>query len=181
MTGGLQIPTLETDRLVLRAPQMQDAMPWIEFVNSQRAEFVGGPDLGVAKGWRGFAHVAGMWMLRGYGSFVFALKSDPGTAMGMTGPWHPMDWPERELGWTIWTPAAEGRGYAFEAAIAARDFAYDTLGWPTAVSYIDARNSRSIALAERMGCRPDPSADAPDGDPGADILVYRHPSPEALT
>ena len=71
------IPRLETERLVLRGPAMGDVKPWLDFVNSRRAEFVGGPDLGIAKGWRGFAHVAGMWMLRGYGSFVFASKSDP--------------------------------------------------------------------------------------------------------
>ena len=38
------------------------------------------------------------------------------------------------------------------------------------VSYIDPGNARSIALAERLGARPDP--DAPRADP--DDLVYRH-------
>jgi len=178
MSAGPHIPTLQTDRLILRAPQMGDVQPWIDFVNSRRAEFVGGPDLGVAKGWRGFAHVAGMWMLRGYGSFVFALKSDPDTPLGMTGPWHPLDWPEPELGWTVWSDAAEGQGFAHEAATAARSFAYDTLGWPTAVSYIDSRNTRSIALAERLGCTLDPAAATPKGAPDEVILVYRHPSPQ---
>jgi len=181
MTALPHIPRLETERLVLRGPIMGDVQPWIDFVETQRAEFVGGPDLGVAKGWRGFAHVAGMWMLRGYGTFVFAPKSDPDAALGMTGPWHPLDWPEKELGWTIWSEEAEGNGYACEAATAARTYAYDTLGWTTAVSYIDSRNTRSIALAERLGCRLDPDAEAPGSDPDENILVYRHPSPEALT
>ena len=77
MTAPLPIPTLETARLILRGPVMGDAQPWVDFVETDRAEFVGGPNLGLAKGWRGFAHAAGMWMLRGYGSFIFALKSDP--------------------------------------------------------------------------------------------------------
>ena len=32
--------------------------------------------------------------------------------------------------------------------MAARAWAYDTLGWKTAVSYIDRPNHRSIALAD---------------------------------
>lgn len=181
MTAPLPIPTLETARLILRGPVMGDAQPWVDFVETDRAEFVGGPNLGLAKGWRGFAHVAGMWMLRGYGSFIFALKSDPDRPLGMTGPWHPLDWPEKELGWTIWSAAAEGKGYAVEAATAARRFAYDRLGWTTAVSYIDARNTRSIALAERLGCTLDPQAEAPATEADRMTLVYRHPTPEART
>jgi len=181
MTAGPHIPTLETNRLVLRAPRLSDAANWDAFLKTDRAAFVGGPDADLHTSWRGFAHVAGMWMLRGYGSFVFASKSDPDAPLGMTGPWHPMDWPERELGWTVWTPEAEGQGFAHEAATAARIYAYDTLGWPTAVSYIDARNVRSIALAGRMGCTLDQTAATPACEPGTVILVYRHPSPEALT
>lgn len=182
MTTALpHIPTLETERLVLRAPRMGDVQHWCNFTASSRAEFIGGPMIAdPVKAWRAFAHVAGMWMLRGYGSFVFALRSDPETPIGMTGPWHPIDWPEQELGWTVWNADAEGKGFALEAAKEARRFAYEDLGWPTAVSYIDSRNARSIALAERMGCELDTNAKAPEADEGEIILVYRHPAPEVL-
>ena len=60
--------------------------------------------------------------------------------------------------------------------MAARDFAYRTLRWKTAVSYIDVDNARSIKLAERMGATPDPPAVLLDGDD----VVYRHPAPEAV-
>ena len=114
------------------------------------------------------------WVARGYGSFVITLKGSD-TAVGLTGPWHPIEWPEREIGWTLWTDEAEGRGIAFEAASAARDHAFRDLGWDTAVSYIDVGNARSIALAERLGARLDPDAAFP-GDPPC--LVYRHRRPE---
>ena len=73
----------------------------------------------------------------------------------------------------MWDPAAEGKGYAFEAAQAARAHAFDVLGWETAVSYIDPGNARSIELAERLGAVRDPEA-APfhEGD-----LVFRHSAP----
>ncbi len=173
------IPMLQTERLVLRAPQMDDLPAWAAFVASDRSRFVRGDDTSERTAWRGLAHVAGMWMLRGYGSFVYALKETPDQPLGMTGPWHPVDWPEREIGWTVWTAEAEGKGYAAEAATEARRHAYEDLGWPTAVSYIDPANARSIALAERLGCTLDPDAAQPDFD-GTEVLVYRHPAPEAL-
>ncbi len=171
------VPTdlhINTPRLSLRLPRMADWPVWERFAMSQRAQFIGGP-YDQRQAWRTFAHVAGQWMLRGYGSFVFCEK-DTDAALGMTGPWHPADWPEREIGWTVWTPKAEGKGYAFEAAQAARAYAYATLGWDTAVSYIAPGNARSIALAERLGCTLDTDAAQPDHAP---CLVYRHPAPDA--
>ncbi|MGI9393987.1 MAG: GNAT family N-acetyltransferase, partial [Boseongicola sp.] len=93
--------------------------------------------------------------------------------------WYPEDWPEPEIGWTVWAAEAEGEGFAFEAAKAARDFAFRELGWTTAVSYIDDGNDRSVALAERLGAWRDDAAETPDNDEPP-VLVYRHPVPEVL-
>ncbi|MDJ1015405.1 MAG: GNAT family N-acetyltransferase [Paracoccaceae bacterium] len=168
-------PVIETERLTLRAPRMGDYPAWEAFFASDRARFIGGPGE-TRTAWRGFAHVVGMWALKGCGSFVFTRKRDD-TPLGMAGPWVPEDWPEREIGWTVWDADAEGKGYAFEAAAAARDHAFRDLGWSTAVSYITAGNDRSVALAERLGARLDASAEAP-GDDSEQVLVYRHPAPE---
>ncbi|MGV6812771.1 MAG: GNAT family N-acetyltransferase [Brevirhabdus sp.] len=167
-------PVLTTTRLSLRAPNAGDWSAWREFATSARAEFIGGPHT-PETAWRAFGHVIGMWVLRGWGSFIFTLKGED-APIGMTGPWYPEGWPEPELGWTVWSPEAEGKGYAFEAAQAARAHAYGTLGWDTAVSYIHGQNARSIALAERLGATLDDTAPAPHDDD----LVYRHPAPEAL-
>ena len=169
-------PVLETERLTLRAPRLEDFEPWFAFARSPRAEHIGGFDT-LATAWRGFAHFAGQWALRGYGSFIFCHKGSD-APLGVTGPWHPAESPEKELGWSVWVDAAEGKGLTFEAAIAARAYAYESLGWTTAVSYIARTNHRSIALAERMGARPDPRAALPEGYD--DTVVYRHPAPEAL-
>lgn len=170
-------PVLQTERLTLRAPAMRDWAAWRAFSFDDRSAFVRDGEMTEGKAWRGFAHVVGMWALRGYGSFVFTFRGDD-AALGLTGPWHPMEWPEREIGWTVWTAQAEGKGLAHEAATAARAFAYETLGWDGAVSYIDIGNDRSVRLAERMGAVLDPGAPTPGGNP--DLMVYRHPPPEAL-
>lgn len=167
-------PVLETDRLTLRAPRMDDYPAFEAFYASERARFIGGPGT-TREAWRAFAHVAGMWALKQLGPFVFADKATD-QPFGMTGPWYPQDWPEPELGWHIWPPEREGTGLTHEAAMAARSYAFETLGWTTAVSYIDLGNDRSIALAERLGCTLDEDARKPDhADPPC--LVYRHPAP----
>lgn len=166
-------PVLETDRLILRAPGRQDWEAFRTFILSDRAAFVRPADLDEGKAWRAYGHVIGHWVMRGFGSFVWCLKGSD-RPLGLCGPWFPATWPEPEIGWSVWDPAAEGRGYAAEAARAAILHAVRDLGWTTAVSYIDPDNARSIALAERLGARRDPDA-APNGPGG---LVYRHPRPE---
>lgn len=168
-------PTLTTERLTLRAPVAADWPHWRDFFLSDRATFIRPAEADQVLAWRAFCHVIGMWVLRGYGSFVWHRTGEH-TPLGMTGPWHPVHWPEREIGWTVWSPEAEGQGYAREAAQAAIAHAFGTLGWDTAVSYIDPDNARSIALAERLGAVRD--ADAAVPDPSDPCLVYRHPAPE---
>ena len=168
-------PVIETENLTLRAPGPQDWPIWHDFAITDRAQYIGGPYT-TRSAWRGFGHAVGMWVLRGYGSFVITFKGDD-TALGMVGPYYPADWPEKELGWTIWNPELEGKGIAYEAALASRRFAYDPLGWTGAVSYIDHGNDRSVRLAERLGAWLDEDAQQPDHSP---CMIYRHPSPEAL-
>lgn len=163
-------PVLETERLVLRAPLAADWPAFRDFALSQRAEFIGGPHA-LGSAWRAFCHLVGMWAVRGYGSFVYSFKGSD-APLGHVGPWHPADWPEPELGWTVWDPAAEGKGLAFQAAARARIYAYDVLGWSAPVSYIDHGNDRSVALAKRLGAVADPDAVPP---PGFDCHVFRHP------
>ena len=164
-------PVLRTDRLNLRAPEGGDWPAFRAFQTSDRARFVR-QDGDVRTAWRAFGHIIGHWAMRGFGPFVFHRHDDP-TPLGTAVPWHPQGWPEREVGWTVWHPQAEGTGLAAEAARAALDHVFRDLGWQTAVSYIDPGNARSIALAERLGARRDPEAAGPH--PGD--LVYRHPRP----
>ncbi len=170
-------PVLETKRLILRAPRMEDYPVWEAFFATDRARYVGGPG-GTRVAWRGFAHITGMWALKGLGTFVFTEKGSE-LPLGMTGPYYPEDWPEPELGWHIWPLDAEGKGYAYEAADAARNYAWSHLGWTNIVSYIDDGNDRSVALAQRLGCTLDENAARPVPEDPKKVLVYRHPAPEA--
>jgi RimJ/RimL family protein N-acetyltransferase len=168
---------LHTRRLVLRRPAPRDWEAFRAFFMSDRSAGIGGPhDLG--RTWRAFASELGHWEIRGFGMWTVTLRGDD-AAVGLIGPWCPGDWPETEIGWMILDPGIEGTGIATEAARAAISHAWDVLGWQTVVSYIDAGNTRSIRLAEKLGAIHDP--DAPQPKPDQPCLVYRHPRPALLT
>lgn len=171
------IPTIETERLIMRAPKSGDFEPLSAFYGQERSKFVRDGEMTPDKSWRSLAHVAGQWVLRGYGMFVLTLKGND-APLGMAGAFHPVANPERELAWSLWSAEHEGRGYITEAAIACRNYVYDIHKWTTAVSYIDPENAASIKVAERLGCVLDESAKTPDDYP---CDVYRHPAPEALS
>jgi RimJ/RimL family protein N-acetyltransferase len=169
-------PVVMTERLVLRAPESGDWPAFHAFLASERGQFVRTGDYDLSNTWRGFCHLIGHWAVRGFGMFVFHTKGDA-TPLGATGPWFPETWPEREISWAVWNAAAEGKGFAFEAAAAARDFAYRTLGWTTAVSYVAEGNARSRALALRLGAQVDSGAQSIGTPP---CLVFRHPAPDSM-
>lgn len=166
-------PTLETARLTLRPPQPRHAEGFIAFMAGERARCVGGP-VAPGRGWRAFASLVGHWALRGRGSWVAERRADR-CAVATVGGWEPGDWPEPELGWSVWREEDEGRGDARETAEAARAALF-RLGVRSLVGYVDPKNTRSCALAERLGARLDPQAPFPGDGP---CLVFRHPRPEA--
>ncbi|MEL6768531.1 MAG: GNAT family N-acetyltransferase [Pseudomonadota bacterium] len=174
MTVSFTIPTIETERLVLRAPAEADYAAWLAFNETDRTAFVGGR-ASPNTVWRGLATYLGHWALRGYGMWAVDLK-ETGEFCGNVGPWCPQGWPEPEIGWTL-TGNAEGKGIAREAALASRAYAYGTLGWTTAISLIDPQNVRSIALAQRLGAWWD--GDFVHDEYGT-MGVWRHPGPDAL-
>ncbi len=168
------IPVIETERLVLRALDAGDLPAEERYWASDRSRFTGGPKA-PHEVWRIVAAMLGHWMLRGYGFWAVEEKAT-GAYCGRVGCWHPGEWPEAEIGWTL-MPEAEGRGIAAEAALAARAHAYRHFGWTTAISTIDAENTRSKALAARLGATFERMHAFPQGFA---LEVWRHPGPEAL-
>ncbi len=57
-----------------------------------------------------------------------------------------------ELGY-VFSPAAAGQGYGWEACAAVLALAFDELGLHRVVARIDSRNDRSVRLATRLGMR----------------------------
>lgn len=170
------IPILTTDRLILRGPEARDFEPIATFfADADRSWGFGGPE-NRNGAWRWFASNIGHWFLRGYGYWTITDK-DTGAILGLTGLWHPEGWPEAELGWVAFE-GSEGKGIIHEAARAARAYAYSDFGVTSLPSYIMPGNTRSIALAERLGAKYESSYE--NVSHGTE-LVYRHPAPGALS
>ena len=173
MTLAFHIPTLTTERLTLRAPQASDFDVIAAFyADADRSWGFGGPQ-NRNEACRWFASLIGHRALRGFGLWMDETRA--GDTVGMVGLWEPEGWPEPELGWVMFANG-EGKGYAFEAAMAARDHAYGSMGFRTLSSNIFPGNQRSVVLAERMGAWKE--REYQNVTHGTE-MVYRHPGPEA--
>jgi len=147
----IAVPTLATERLVLRPFRQEDADDYAELcADPEVMRFLGDRRaLGRDEAWRQMAMLAGHWQLRGFGMWAVVERSS-GTFLGRVGLHYPDGWPDREVAWAL-ARRHWGRGFACEAARAALAHAFGTLGWPRAISLIDPANHRSIRLAERLG------------------------------
>ncbi len=173
MTVQFSAPTLQTDRLILRAPQLSDFEAVAAFYASPRSSFVGGP-ISAELAWRSLAQEAGHWVLRGFGRWTVVEKATQ-KPVGIVGLWLPEGFPENELGWDLFD-GATGKGYATEAGKAARNFAYNTLGWSTVISLIADGNDASRGVAKRLGATHD---GAFTHERFGSMQIWRHPAAEA--
>ncbi|MFK7879905.1 GNAT family N-acetyltransferase [Roseobacter sp.] len=171
-----QIPTITTDRLILRGPQPSDAEAFMGFYATERSQYTGGP-MTPRQAWNFFGTEFGHWQIRGFGMF-FVTRKGSDAPLGMVGHWYPHGWPEKEVGWVLFDAASEGQGIAFEAAQACIAHAWDVLKWDIIVSYIAKGNDASVALAERLGAVLD--TDAVQPKPETPGFVYRHPLPKGI-
>jgi RimJ/RimL family protein N-acetyltransferase len=142
-------PTLQTDRLILRPPGVEDFGAWAAFMADPEAmRHLGGPQR-ASGAWRSLAMMTGAWVISGFSNFSVIEKAS-GRWIGRCGPWHPEGWPGPEIGWAL-DRSAWGQGYATEAARRCLTYAYDVLGWDRVVHPIDPANTASIAVAKRIG------------------------------
>jgi RimJ/RimL family protein N-acetyltransferase len=142
---------VETDRLVLRLPHLEDLEPWSRMMaDEETARFIGGV-APTAVCWRQLMTQIGSWHALGYAMFSVIEKSS-GRWVGRVGPWQPHGWPGPEVGWAI-VRESWGRGYAVEAAEASTQWAFDALGWTDVIHSIAPENVASQRVAEKLGSR----------------------------
>ena len=164
------IPVIETERLRLRAPRIEDFDAFANAVSGPRGQYYG--DYDDREGaWADFIQLTGTWLLRGHGAWTVTDKTTHAVLGLVQIGAEPGD-QEPELGFIV-SQEAEGKSVAFEAAKAVRDHGFGAFKLPSLVSYVDAQNARSAALARRLGAQRDKTAEA--GFPKDDRpLVFRH-------
>ena len=150
-------PVLETERLILRGHKLSDfAALSAMWADPAVVRFISGKPSTQEESWGRMLRYPGMWALLGYSFWAIEEKAS-GRIIGEGGfadfkreisP--PIEAPE--MGWAL-APAAQGKGYAFEALSA-------MLAWGEAhfrrrdfACIIAPENAPSIRLAERLGFR----------------------------
>ena len=151
---AVDIPILETRRLILRALHASDFPAWAEmYADPEFATSLGySIPMAVDEAWRALAVHVGHWSLRGFGLWAVAERDTPERVIGRIGHYQPEGWPDFELGWALARPFW-GRGYATEGAQVALDYAFDVLRRRRVISLIAPDNLRSVAVARRLGQR----------------------------
>lgn len=148
---NIQSLSLETPRLLLRPPRLEDFDAWAAFLDDEIAtRFLGGRQPRPTA-WRTFMGMCGCWHMTGIAMFSVIEKSS-GKWIGRLGPWYPEGWPDKEVGWGIMREHW-GKGYASEGAAAAMDYAFDVLGWAQVIHVIAEDNVASQGVAKKLGSR----------------------------
>jgi RimJ/RimL family protein N-acetyltransferase len=151
MSSSFEGVRLETPRLLLRPPCLEDLDAWTEMMADEATvRFIGG----VAPRsvcWRQLMTMIGAWHAHGFAMFS-VIEKETGRWVGRLGPWRPDGWPGTEVGWAI-VRDCWGRGYAGEGAAVAADWAFDTLGWSNMIHSIAPENVASQRVAQKLGSR----------------------------
>ena len=171
----MQIPTLETPRLLLRPFRASDFEAYaraharpevVRFITQDQKPL----DAGMA--WRSMAMLVGHWELRGFGSWALEERAT-GAWVGRVGLHQPEPWPEVELAYMVDAPHWK-KGFAKEGGRAVLDWAR-AQGRTRLVSYINADNAASQGVARSLGARPEGTHTV--GATLCDVWVYRLTAP----
>jgi RimJ/RimL family protein N-acetyltransferase len=148
---AFEIPTPTTDRLRLRAFRAGDLDAYAAMrANPEVVRYLGtGRPSTPVEVWRMMAGFLGQWALRGYGVWA-CEKIDGGAFIGAVGIYHPLDWPEPEIIYSLDRPFWR-QGFATEAAGAARDWLFEHFPLPRVASFIRPDNLASKRVASRLG------------------------------
>ncbi len=151
-----ECPTLTTERLVLRPFRVDDLDHLYAIMTTPevRASLHLPAEFSMDGAWRAMLSLSGLWALRDLGQWAIEERGS-GRFVGRAGlHWRPEDdWPGVEVGWML-DPAAWGLGYATEAGQRAVRYGFDQLAQDALYSLILPENTRSQAVAERLGFTP---------------------------
>jgi len=149
-------PTLTTERLTLRPLRADDLEPFFAIMSTGPVRAALHVRDGYSRGdaWGTLTSLAGLWELRGLGQWAIEERAT-GRFVGRAGLYWRVEpeWPGVEVGWML-DPDVWGLGYATEAASRAVRYGFDEVGVDALFSVILPENTRSQAVARRLGFEP---------------------------
>jgi RimJ/RimL family protein N-acetyltransferase len=154
----MQIPVLETQRLILRGHEPSDFADYFAmWSDPDVTRFIGGKPLNEEEAWAKFMRAFGHWDVVGYGFWSVHEKAG-GARVGETGILNvkrtivPSLEGMPETGWAF-AKRAHGKGYATEAVKAIHQWADKHFGKLRMCCIIAPENTASLRVAEKNGYR----------------------------
>ena len=169
----MEIPTLTTERLVMRPFRQDDIDAFAAMCADEEVMSWLGGTMDRNTAWRHMATLTGHWRLRGYGRWALELL-ETGELAGHVGLWFPETWPAIEIGWAL-ARNAWGSGIATEAARASLEYAWTEAGLDRVIHLINPENERSQSVARKIGSRP---TDEHFQLNGYDLVIWEQLRPE---
>ncbi|MDG2372655.1 MAG: GNAT family N-acetyltransferase [Paracoccaceae bacterium] len=162
-------PVLSSERIILRGWQDSDFHPYTTLVSDPVImRFIGGGAMSYKEARKEFDGMREQWIDRKIGIFVIADKTSD-ELLGFTGLFESPLIDEPELSWSL-SAKNHGKGYASEAAVLARNWAYREHNIGPLMSLVHPDNISSKRVAERLGA----SVESHSTWMGQPRLVYRH-------
>ncbi len=166
-------PVLSSDRIILRGWQDSDLNPYTALVSDPvLMHFIGGGAMSCEDARKEFNSMREQWVDRQIGIFVIADKMSD-ELIGFTGLFESPLIDEPELSWSL-SAKNHGKGYASEAAILARDWAFREHIIGPLMSLVHPDNISSKRVAEQLGA----TVESHSTWMGQPRLVYRHITPD---
>ena len=162
-------PVLSSERIILRGWQDSDFHPYTTLVSDPvMMRFIGGGAMSYKEARKEFDGMREQWIDRKIGIFVIADKTSD-ELLGFTGLFESPLIDEPELSWSL-SAKNHGKGYASEAAVLARNWAFREHNIGPLMSLVHPDNISSKRVAERLGA----SVESHSTWIGQPRLVYRH-------
>ena len=162
-------PVLSSDRIKLRGWQDSDFHPYTTLVSDPvMMRFIGGGAMSYKEARKEFNGMREQWIDRKIGIFVIADKTSD-KLLGFSGLFESPLIDEPELSWSL-SAKNHGKGYASEAAVLVRNWAFREHNIGPLMSLVHPDNISSKRVAERLGA----SVESHSTWMGQPRLVYRH-------
>lgn len=141
---------IETDRLILRPLAMSDLEDMLALHREPAVVEFMGPASASGLGKR-LARCEWAWREHGH-DLLAMIERSSGRFLGRVGLRHWPQFGETEVGWAVFA-AAQGRGYATEAARGCLSWGFDNFPLPYITAMIRPDNGRSLGVARRLGMK----------------------------
>jgi len=169
---------LETQRLILRRFELEDAAFILELVNDPAwLEHIGDRNVRTLEDARGYLRKGALDMYErvGFGMYVVTLKSS-GESIGTCGLIKRETLDDVDIGFAF-LPQFRGQGFALESAAATLEHGKSAHGLRRIVAIVSPANQRSIRILERIGLKFERAIRLPGDEEEISLYAYESSDP----